>query len=281
MNKTLATLACLFALSACGGGNDAPPPPPATSNAASTDTTTSTIPDKKAEHYIVGTDATYPPFDLKDEKGQITGFDMDVLRAIAENQGFSVEFVSTKRSNLFPTLNADSFQILAACLGINPERQANSELSTPYAYSPNVIMGKDVDPKPQTLAELSGKKVAVQKGSYTEEMLQKAQISPVISKDTLFSAYTDFLKGDADFVVGDAGLLSYFHKENTEANKPKTYTAVYDKNEDVRLVFAVKKGNTELIKKINEGLKNITENGTYDKIYAKWFGEDNSFRVPK
>ena len=260
-------------LAACG--NDAP----ATQISNNQPVESVSVP-KKLERYVVGTDATYPPFDFKDEHGQLTGFDADLLKAIADNQNFSIEFIPTARSQLFPGLNEGYYQILAACLGINAERLAQSEMSEPYAFAPNVIMGKTGN-NVQTLAQLGNSSVAVQQDSYTHKVLTDSGIKNIITEKTPYEAYVDFVSGRADYVVGDAGVLNYYHKNNKDTHKPQTYSAVYNKTEDVRVAFAVKKGNTELINKINEGLKNIKANGTYDKIYAKWFGTDNSLRVPE
>lgn len=65
----------------------------------------------------------------------------------------------------------------------------------------------------------------------------------------------------------------------TGDTKPKVYTAVYDKTEDVNVGFAVRKGNKDLIEKINIGLDNIRKSGKYDEIYKKWFGDDQSLKV--
>lgn len=284
MKKTSFVLACLLALSACSEQSDAPQnstnntPAVAASSAKAAPVATAT---KKAEHYIVGTDASYPPFDFKDDSGQIAGFDVDILRAIGEDQGFSVDFISTERSQLFPSLKDGQYQILAACLGMSAERLAQSEMSVPYAFAPNVIMGKAGGTEPQTLADLGSKKVVTQEGSYTYDALKAANVPNVSTTNSLYNAYSTFVRGEADYVLGDAGVLSYHHKNNQEANKPKVYTAVYDKSEDVRVGFAVQKGNTALIGKINEGLKNIRANGKYDEIYAKWFGDDLTLRVPE
>jgi hypothetical protein len=273
MKNNILALTCLLILAACG--NDAP----ATQISNNQPVESVSVP-KKLERYVVGTDATYPPFDFKDEHGQLTGFDADLLKAIADNQNFSIEFIPTARSQLFPSLNEGYYQILAACLGINAERLAQSEMSEPYAFAPNVIMGKTGN-NVQTLAQLGNSSVAVQQDSYTHKVLTDSGIKNIITEKTPYEAYVDFVSGRADYVVGDAGVLNYYHKNNKDTHKPQTYSAVYNKTEDVRVAFAVKKGNTELINKINEGLKNIKANGTYDKIYAKWFGTDNSLRVPE
>lgn len=272
-----------LALAACGGSEsnavESNPAPAATSAPAAT--TNDVV--KKAEHYLVGTDIGYPPFDFRDENGQITGFDVDVLKAIAEDQNFSVEFLFTQRSKLFPSLEAGQYQILAACLGINPERLSKSEMSDAYAYAPNVIMGKETDKaKVRTLADLTANdKVAVQQDSHSHHALEDAKVANVATHPSIFNAYSQFVRGDAQYVVGDAGVLNYTHGNNKDANKPKVFTSVYNPSEDVRVAFAVQKGNTKLIEKINAGLKNIKANGTYDKIYTKWFGNDSSLKVPE
>lgn len=272
-----------LALAACGGSesNAVESTPAPTPEVASATPSNNIV--KKAEHYLVGTDIGYPPFDFRDENGQITGFDVDVLKAIAEDQNFSVEFLFTQRSKLFPLLETGQYQILAACLGINPERLAKSEMSDAYAYAPNVIMGKEADKgKIRTLADLTAKdKVSVQQDSHSHHALENAKVTNVVTSTSVFNAYSQFARGDVQYVVGDAGVLNYTHNNNKDANKPKVFTSVYNPDEDVRVAFAVQKGNTELINKINTGLKNIKANGTYDKIYTKWFGNDNSLRVPE
>ncbi|SNB78192.1 transporter substrate-binding domain-containing protein [Kingella negevensis] len=281
MKKTALFVSCLLALTACGdntqSSNNAAPA--ADKPAASAPAATASTPTANAETLIIGTDATFPPFDFKDNNGQIVGFDIDILTAIAKQQGLSVTFISAPRSDLFTNLNADAYHILAACLGINPDRLSKSEMSDPYIFSPNVIMGKEDGAKAQVLTDLVGKKVAIQAGSYSTEALKKAQVTDVKEEKTAFAAYSDLLRGNVDYIVGDAGVLSYHHAENKEAGKPKLYTSIYDKTEDARVGFAVKKGNVELQKKLNNGLKAIKEDGTYDKIYAKWFGDNDSLRV--
>ena len=261
---------CLLALTVCSEKEsaEAPAAPEAATEAVSTQSTSASTAGTtaNAENYIVGTDATFPPFDFKDENGQVIGFDVDVLRAIGEKQNFNVTFVSANRSQLFDNLKKGDYQLLAACLGMSPERLANSEMSKPYVFAPNVIMGKDNNAK--TLADLVGKKVGVQEGSYQLEELKKAQVPNIREDKSTFNAYSALMRGEVDYVVGDA-----------DANKPQVFTSIYDKDADVRVAFAATKGNTDLINKINEGLQQIKDDGTYDKIYTKWFGDDNSLRV--
>lgn len=227
------------------------------------------------EQLLVATDAGLPPFELLDENGVVIGFDVDVLKAIGKDQGFDVTFINQPRSQLFDSLASGKQQIAAACLGINPERLEKSEMSNPYVSAPNVIMTKD-DLSPKTLKDLEGLTVAVQEGSYSATSLQGIAVKELKAEKTLFNAFRDFASGKVQAVVGDAGALSYWAKQNPEL---KVHTAIYDTTEDVRVGFAVKKGNTELINRINQGLANIRADGTYDKIYQTWFGDNNTLKV--
>ncbi len=81
----------------------------------------------------------------------------------------------------------------------------------------------------------------------------------------------------ADYVLGDGAAIAYFLKDYPEADKIQR--VAYDDPEKTKASFAAPKGSVELMKKINTGLSNIRKNGTYDKIYAKWFGNDNSMKI--
>lgn len=269
--KKLSVLLCsaLF-LVACGNNDKA--------QTQSTSDTTQASEVVPVERYVVATEANYPPFDYRDDNGVIVGFDVDVLRAIAKNQGFGVDFIHSEFDLLFETLETGKAQILGACLASSAERMERSELSNAYVFSPNVIMSEE-SKAVDTLAGLAGKTVAVQKGSASQKELSVAPPKEIIEETTLFGAYRSFALGKADYVVGDAGVLSYYHQSTPIPNKQITFTT-HDKSADARAFFAVTKGNTELRDKINTGLANIQADGTYDAIYAKWFGDNPSLRIP-
>lgn len=284
MNKLILTLLSAFALSACSNSNQENNDSKTAVQEVQTpaENTGSNSSEKKTEYYVVGTDVNMPPFISKDEKGTIVGFDIDILRAVAEDQNFSFDLVADKKINLFDELANGKYQILVANLGISPERLQKSEMSKPYVWAPNVIMGKKTSTA-KTLADLvsDNSKVSVQNSSFTHQQLIKENVKNIETTDNLYQAYVMLMRGEVDYVLGDAGALNSFHQGNTDTNKPDVYTAVYDKNEDVSVGFAVQKGNKVLIDKINTGLDNIRKNGNYDKIYQKWFGDDQSLKVPE
>lgn len=132
----------------------------------------------------------------------------------------------------------------------------------------------------QVLTDIGDKKVAVIGDSISHKALQAAGAKNIIPTDSLYNAYATFIRGGADYVVGDLGVLTHHHSESGVADKIRVYTAVYDKSENVAVGYAIAKDRPEFAKKVNAGLANIRANGKYDEIYKKWFGDNESLKVP-
>lgn len=279
MKKLALAFATLLALSACQDNATTS----TTTDTATTQTTPAQAPapkkERKAEHYAVGTVPNTPPFVFKDEYGLEVGFDLDILQAIADDQNFSFDIFADKRANIFNALSENKYQVLAANLAITPERQETYAMSKPYIFVPNVIMGKEGGTV-KTLEDLGSHSVAVPENSFTHETLTKAGVQNIVPTVSLYAAYTAFIRGEADYVVGDAGVLSHHHASSGVADTVKVYTSVYDGDEFAYVGYAISKENAALAEKINAGLANIRANGKYDEIYKKWFGDDNSLKVP-
>lgn len=272
MKKLALILATALALSACGNDNS-------NSSSATTQTQTSApSQEKKTEHYAIGTVPNTPPFVFKDEQGGIVGFEVDITKAIADDQNFSFDWFPSERAVLFNDLESNKYHILSANLAITPERQAKYETSKPYVYAPNVIMGKEGSTA-KTLADIGEQKVSVANKSLMHEVLLKANVKNIVTRDSIYDAYTAFIRGEADYVIGDAGVLNHYHTNSGVADKIKVYASIYDASENVDVGYVVQKGNTELLTKLNTGLANIRANGKYDEIYKKWFGDDQSLKA--
>lgn len=220
----------------------------------------------------VGVDTTYPPYALLDERGNVIGFEPEILQAIAQDQGLLMQFVSAPRSTLYPDLQAGKYQILAASLNINPERQAQSELSEPYAKSHRVILSRsnvavnsyaDLQKMPSSI-------VAVQEGTNSLKLLEELKINNR-SKPSLFTAFKSVMTSEVDYVVGDKIPLEYYLNQHNKKNEAFTLAPFNPEEGDSVVVFAINKGNTDLLNKINTGLNNIKSSGKYNQIYDKWF----------
>lgn len=278
MKKIALAMATLLIMSACSNNSESQSQ---TANTTNSPVQATAQQERKAEHYVIGVDATSPPFLFKDEYGQAMGFEIDILRAIAEDQDFSFEPLPTDHSNVLSGVTEGRYQIGSGALAMSPQRQTIFETTVPTLYAPNIIMGKEGSTA-QRLYEIGDQSVAIEGGTAMEDILTQVGTKNIVYKDSLYAAYGAFIRGEADYVIGDAAILGYHHANSGVADKVKTYSAVFDPDDTdfVFVGFLTQKGNTALRDKLNAGLANIRANGKYDEIYKTWFGDDKTLLVP-
>ena len=226
-----------------------------------------------SDKLLVVTEATFPPFDTIDDDGNIAGFDMDLMNAIAEDQGFEVEYKDIGFDSLIPALEADEADIIAAGMNsLDPERQAKVDFSIPYFDSQLVLVVAESNTTINSIDDLtSDMKVAGQIGTTGADeanaLAEDGKIAKAVILDKVSDAMLQLQNGDIDAIILDKPVTeSYIAKQPGIAKivgSPIGELEAY--------AFAVQKGNEELLEKINTGLQNIIDNGTYDELVAKWF----------
>ena len=228
----------------------------------------------KDKVYKVSTEPTYPPFDTTNKDGDIVGFDMDLMKAIAKDQGFKVEFESLEFDALIPALKSDSTDIVIAGMNVTPERAKQVAFSDPYYKTGIVVLVKKDNTTItgwDSFTSGSGLKVAAQTGTSQADIAEQLKKEGKISKATILNQNTTALQqlenGDVDAVLVDKPVAV-----DIVASQGAKYKVVGDMKADsvADVAIAVKTDNKDLLKKINKGLKNIKENGTYDKLAKKW-----------
>lgn len=230
--------------------------------------------EKEVETYIAATEPTYAPFDTTDEDGNIVGFDMDLLNAIAEDQGFKVEYQAFEFDAIVPAVQAGNADIIAAAMNITPDRAEKVDFSDKYFDSGKVILVKKDNTAINSQEDLTADmKVAAQIGTTEAEYVQQLQADGKIKEAVVLNQTTECIlqlkNGDVDAVIIDAPVAIYYELQNSDSIKQ-----VDSLIDPAEMAFAVAKGNTELLDKINTGLKNVIDNGTYDELYKKWFEEE-------
>lgn len=221
--------------------------------------------------YNVGTEPTFPPFEMLDSTtGEITGFDIELLKAIAADQGFEIKVHSLGFDGLIPAVLTGKIDLSASGFTITEKRAKVINFSDPYIDAGIGVMKLTADDRIKSIADLKGKTVAVQigtSGQKTAEDLQaQGKVAKVVVMDNSALAVTDLLKGRVDAVVNDIPVnVAYVKQSKGELEMLPTplNTEQYG--------FVLDKKDTELLKQINQGLKNLRANGTYDKIYDKYF----------
>ena len=257
-------LAAGLLLAACGKKEAPPAPAPAAAVPAS-------APAAPARVYVVGTDAAYAPFESQNEKGEIVGFDIDVVKAVAAKAGIEVKFVNTPWEGIFNALGQGDRDMVVSAVTITDERKQTMDFSTPYFDAVQLIAVKDGS-KVAKFDELKKLKVGVQTGTTGDEAVSKllGKTSTNIKRfESTPLALKELESGGVDAVVADNGVVIHY-VANNPGGKFKTVADAEFVPEQYGI--ALKKGNTELLGKVNQGLAAIRADGTYDQIFRKYFG---------
>ncbi len=216
----------------------------------------------------IGTDATYPPMEFRDENGEIVGFDIDLGRAIAEELGVEAVFIDTAWDGIFPALDAGKFDIIISSTSITEERLKSKEMSDPYYVTSQAIAVRKDNETIKGPEDLKGKVVAVQIGTTGDLAVSEMEGVTVKRFDTIDKAYMEVLHGRADAVVNDLSEVAYRMKMLPDMKIVATF-----REGEEKYGVTMRKGELELLAAINEALRKIKESGKYDEIYRKWFGE--------
>jgi polar amino acid transport system substrate-binding protein len=219
---------------------------------------------------MVGTDAQYPPFEKMMGNREIVGFDVDIMNAIAKEEGFSVKMVNTGWDPLFEGINRGKVDAGISAITITTDRQKQYDFSDPYFEAKQLIL-VPTNSTVTSLKDLKGKKIGVQTATTGEAVVQAAfgkTYSGIKGYDDTPAAIDDLKLGRLDAVVADNGVVLEYAKKMGKS-KFKVIEDPSFKPEYYGII--VKKGNKELLKKLNDGLKKIKDNGTYDKIFKKYF----------
>ena len=218
----------------------------------------------------VGTNADFAPFEFQGaDPNAYEGFDMDLIRAVGKEMGYKVEITNLAFDGLIPSLEAGNIDVIISGMTINDERKQKVLFSDPYYKSGLSIMVAKDNNSIKTFNDLKGKKVAVQIGTTSATEVKK--IEGVQAKELNSSADTfiELAAKGVDAVINDRPVNDRYIVESKNGNVkvlPDLLTA-----EDYGI--AINKKDTELQTKINAALKKLKENGEYDKIYTKWFGD--------
>ncbi|WP_413467990.1 ABC transporter permease subunit [Glutamicibacter sp. JL.03c] len=226
--------------------------------------------------FVIGTDTTFAPFEFRKD-GELTGIDMDILQAIAEDQGFKVEVRSLGFSAALAALSANQVDGVIAGMSITDERKEIYDFSEPYFESGVQMAVSQKDEDIKGYEDLDGKTVVAKTGSEGEayaKSISKEYGFKVKSLDQSATMYESVKSGSAVAVFDDYPVLAY---GIAQGNGLKTVT---DKVPGGSYGFAVNKGeNTALLAAFNDGLAELKANGEYQKILDEYLA-DPSAAVP-
>lgn len=224
--------------------------------------------DKKV--YKVAMEPTFPPFNTTDEEGNLDGFDVDMMKAIAKDQGFEVEFESLEFDGLIVGLKSQNFDIIASGMWANDERKKEVDFSDTY-YNSGLVVAVKVDDSQITGIDSLTKdmKVAAQIGTSSADLVQNLEKEGKIKEAKIYNkvsdAVADLQNGSVSALINDKPVTLEYMKQQEGKIK-----IVGDTLNEETLGIAVAKDNKELLDKINKGLANIKKSGEFDKLLEKW-----------
>ncbi len=228
--------------------------------------------EKATSDYVIATDKGFSPFEFQDADGNIVGIDMDILAAIAEDQGFTYDLQYVGWDAAIAACQAGQANGMIAGASITDERKASGWIFSDGYYDATQGMAVSKDSDVDGFEDLNGKKVAVKNGTMSNQYAESIKDQygfEVVTFPTSPDMYQAVLGGQVVACFDDTPILKYNIKigeldmkfvEGTE-NEPAQYGfAIFDAN------------NQELVDKFNDGLVNIKANGKYDEIIAKYLG---------
>lgn len=221
----------------------------------------------------VGTEGTYPPFSFHDpQTAELTGYDIEVVKAIAAKAGWRLEFVETQWDAIFPALDSGRIDLIANQVSRNPERQAKYGLSNPYTYSRGVIVRRTGDSRVKSLSDLSGKTTAQSSTSNWAKVARDAG-ARVEAVEGFAQAAALLQQGRVDAIVNDnIAVLDYLATTGS-----KDVEIAGDAGQSgSQQVLALRKTDDSLLAQANQAIDALRADGTLRGISQKYFKADVS-----
>lgn len=230
-------------------------------------------PDQNGEDLLViGVDDKFAPMGFRDEDNELVGFDIDYARAAAEYMGVEVKFQPIDWKTKENELSSDRIDLIWNGYTITPEREEKVDFTKPYLENDQVVVVLE-DSEIESLEDLAGEVVGLQALSSAMDALESHPIFDEIGEITEFAdnvlALSDLKSGRVEAVVIDEVVINYYMSKEED-----TFRLLDESLAPEQYGVGVKKGNTELLEKLQAALDEMNEDGTAAEISEKWFGED-------
>jgi len=225
---------------------------------------------------IVGTNATFVPFEFKDEKTQdYTGFDIDLIRAIGKRINKDVELKNIAFDALIPALNTHDIDVAASGMTITKARSEKVLFSSPYYENALAVVYKD-GTNITSLDDLKGKKIAAQLGTTGADLAHKIEGTTVKEFDHSNEALLELQNGGVDATVIDLPVAQFYSTKHPDQHiKFMAYP-----NTKEYLGLAINKDNKDLQEQINKAIADMKADGEFNTLYKKWFNVDAPADMP-
>lgn len=223
--------------------------------------------------WVIAMDTVFRPFEYTDENGEFVGIDVDIIKAVAANQGFNIEIQSLGWDAAVTAVQAGQADALLAGASITEERKANGWIFSDSYYDSYQVFAAKADSGIESLDDLKGKTIAVKNataGANYAESLKDEYGFKIDTYEDSPTMYQAVVLGQADACVEDKPIMADNIKTGgldlTIVESTASEVAPYG-------LAIMNKDNQELLDMFNKGLQEIKDNGTYDEILNKYLGE--------
>ncbi|HLS22977.1 MAG TPA: amino acid ABC transporter substrate-binding protein [Pseudogracilibacillus sp.] len=224
------------------------------------------------EVLVIGVDDKFAPMGFRDEDNELTGFDIDYARAAAEYMGVEVKFQPIDWKTKENELSSDRIDLIWNGYTITPEREEKVDFTKPYLENAQVVAVLEDSPI-ESLEDLEGEVIGLQALSSAMDALEANPIYEKVAEVTEYAdnvlALNDLKAGRVEAVVIDEVVIDYYM-----AQEEGTFRVLDEGLAPEQYGVGVKKGNTELLDRLQKALDEMNEDGTAAEISEKWFGED-------
>ena len=218
----------------------------------------------------VGTEGTYSPFSFHDASGELTGYDVEVITAVAQELGLEVEFSETTWDSIFAGLEAERYDVVANQVTVNDERAAKYDLTAPYTVSTGVAVVASDNDDVTAIEDVAGLTAAQSATSNWSQTAADAG-AKVEAVEGLTQAVALLKQGRVDVTFNDdLAVLDYLRQSGDTSVK-----IAFETGDTVEQAFALRKGS-ELTARIDEALETLRSDGRLAEISETWFGQDVS-----
>ena len=223
--------------------------------------------------YVIASDSSFAPFVFQNSSNQYTGIDMDLIKAIAKDQGFEIEITNPGFDAAINAVQSGQADGMIAGMSVTDARKETFDFSDSY-YTANTILGVKESSTISSYEDLNGKTVGVKNGTASQTFLTENQSKYGYIIKTFAdgsSMYDSLNTGSIDAVMDDEPVLKYSISQGQKLKTPIEGTPIGE------TAFAVKKGsNPELIEMFNNGLANLKASGEFQKILDKYLATDST-----
>lgn len=223
-----------------------------------------------ADKIRIATEGAYPPFNMKNTKGELIGFDVDIARALCDEMKADCEIVAQDWDGIIPGLLAKKYDAIIASMSITDERKKKVDFTDPYYSNYLRFIAKSGSDLTISKSGLKDKRLGAQRATISAQHLEDnyRKTAQVKVYDTQDAAFLDLKAGRLDAVLVDA-YPGYDWLKKPENSGYDHIGDTIDINDKIGI--AIRKGDKALAQKFNKALQGILKNGTYQGINKNYF----------